>query len=172
MKPSVLVTLDLKVTKMIQQSARDVEKILDSVGQLVVVNLLKPGKYSSYKINIPPEVIMPNVVISTSTILEMEKGNSDSLIGLSCLHSAHVGSDSLFDLIYPKKGRKLDIKSDDYERCLLWFKDKRDLMFKIEMIEAGVRNWISVWQDYVHQEKSIFSDPQKGKNQEFELTAK
>ena len=146
---------------MIEESAKEVEKILDSVGQLVVVNLLKPGKYSSYKISISPEIILPNVVISTSTILEMEKGNSESLLGLSCLHGAHVGSDSLFELIQPKKGRKLDIKSDDYERCLLWFKDKTDLLFKIEMIEAGVRNWISVWQDYVHQEAEIFVKPSK-----------
>jgi hypothetical protein len=98
------ITLNEELKSLIIDNADKLNKIVDSVGQLLTINILKPEKYSSYKSYIGPELILPNCSITTATILDL-KGYNDALIGVSCLHGSHVGSTSFFNELYPKKGK-------------------------------------------------------------------
>jgi hypothetical protein len=117
--------------------SEDLNSKLKSVGQLMVINILKPEKFASYKKFIEPEIILPNIAVTTCTIIRLNTVQDD-LLGISCLHGTHVGSSSLFRHIYGeersgKRSKKMlkprfKIKSNDYERVLLFVKNDNDIL--------------------------------------------
>lgn len=115
------------------------------------MNILKPEIYSSYKIEIDPEIIFTRCEVTTANVIEIE-GYEDSLIGFSVLHGTHIGNKDFFKVLYPKKGKPLRIRSCDYERVLLWVKNDKDITPIIERVETCILNWLTVYQDYVKQE--------------------
>ena len=122
--------------KFVKKSKEKIEKIVDSVGQLVVLFVLKQEKLRRYKAPLAARVILPNGTVTTASLVKLKK-RKNAVFGLGCLHSFQIDDVDCVELLGRKK-----ICSSDYERLAYFVKHSEDVSGVVSKIEKIVRNFL------------------------------